>query len=579
MYRYVALIWDERDPDRTAAARRMVLALRGMASIEGAGGGSVRDGEPPAAAPPAVDRTGAGSGLALFHAGVRAGVNDAERLPGRAGAVFGTLFRSGAAGPRAALRESEHRAVIASGGDSLLESHWGRYVAIVRQAPGRTLILRDPTGGLPCLLAAHEGVWMAFSDVEDALAMGLRPSIDWPHIAALVRDFGLQTRETGLAQVTEVQPGESVELRGDTLIRRQRWEPLRIAARDPIEAPAAAAEALRRAVRQCVHAWASCHPRILHRLSGGLDSSIVLAALRDAPGPADVTCLNYFGEGPQEDERAYARRAAARAGYPLIEQPHEPEGVRLDAVLDVARTPRPYFYLYALEHGRFEARLAARLGATALFSGSGGDGLFYRNRAMLAAADCLRLYGLGRKLFRTALDAAIVERVSVWSVLGTALRRGVGRTLPGKTWQIRSIGPPLPYYDPLGGPDDPEAVQPLLSQPLIEVCLRIPTPMLVSGGWDRAIARRAFRYEIPPEIARRRAKGASTASAQRLFEANLPFLRDLLLDGVLVGKGLLDRAELERTMSPGASLLGTGFVPILLQHLATEAWLRRWMSL
>jgi asparagine synthase (glutamine-hydrolysing) len=160
--------------------------------------------------------------------------------------------------------------------------------------------------------------------------------------------------------------------------------------------------------------------------------------------------------------------------------------------------------------------------------------------------------------------------------LGLALRSRLENALPGKAWQIRSIGPPPPYYDPLGAPGDPEAVHPLLSQPLIEVCLRIPTPTLVSGGWDRAIARRAFMQDIPPEIARRRGKGASTASAQRLFEANLPFLRDLLLDGALVRKGLLDRDELERPMSPGGSLRGTAFVPILLQHMATEAWLRRW---
>ncbi len=153
------------------------------------------------------------------------------------------------------------------------------------------------------------------------------------------------------------------------------------------------------------------------------------------------------------------------------------------------------------------------------------------------------------------------------------------RAPPGKVWHIESLGPPLPYYDPLGRPEDPEAVHPLLSQPLIELCLRIPTYTLVGGGWDRALARRAFARDLPREILRRRAKGASTATAQRVFESNLPFLREMLLDGLLVRERLLDRAELEGALVPCQSSPEGRFVPVLFQQLATEAWLRRWVEL
>lgn len=657
VYRYVALIWESAHTAQAAAAAQLIAALRTRSpewvclsaseGLPGPSGQATPFADPAVRADPAMheaaDARPRPMDLAIFHAGARPGVSDTVLLPEHGGAIFGTLFRSeedeprsgaagagirtvrghaqqpGLSGACGGLAAQEQAAVVRSGGASLLASHWGRYVAVVRQPSGRVFVLRDPTGALPCLLAGHHGVWVLFSDVEDVLALGMRPSVNWPYVAALLADFALQTRETGLEQITEVQPGEVVELCGDTLARRLLWEPLRIARTAPIESPAVAARALREAARQCVHGWASRYPRILHRLSGGLDSTIVLAALRDAPAAPEVTCIHYFGSGPQEDERAFARRAAASAGCRLIEQPHEPEHVRLEAALHVARAARPYFYLYPIEHGRLEAHLAASLGATALFSGAGGDGLFYRNRAELAAADYLRMHGPRPELLRVALDAAIIERASVWSVLGTALRRhpragalsidgrerrmrraaraegrnardgqprrfvhpwleGMRRAPPGKVWQIRSIGSPLPYYDPLGRPEDAEAVQPLLSQPLIELSLRIPTYTLVSGGWDRAIARRAFAREIPHEIVRRRAKGASTAAAQRVFDTNLPFLRELLLDGVLVRERLLDRGELERTLAPRASLRDTGFIPVLLQHLATEAWLRRWLG-
>ncbi|MGH8260446.1 MAG: asparagine synthase-related protein, partial [Steroidobacteraceae bacterium] len=565
MYRYLALVWDACDPGHTVEADRLVGALR-------ARGSEWTSLNPIGAAAPPSSR----GGLALFHTGSRSGVTDTEVLPADGGAVFGTLFRAGSPGPRARLDDGDRRAILASRGSVLLASHWGRYVAIVRTPSHGVSILRDPTGGLPCLLAFHRGVWMLFSDVEDALSLGLQVSVNWRFVRALIADFGLQSSETGLEQITEVQPGESIELHGATLRRTQRWNPLEIARADPIDAPSAAAAALRESVLRAVHAWAGCHPRILHRLSGGLDSAIVLAALCEAPAAAEVTCLNYFGGGPQEDERAFARRAVARSRSPLIEQPLEPDRARLEPVLRATRTARPYFYLYALEHGRFEAALAASLGATALFSGAGGDALFYRNRAALAAADAMHRHGVGRQMFRAALDAATIERTSVWSVLADALHnrlrhdtwsrvagdgapahpwlREARRSPPGKVWQVRSIGAPLPYYDPLGQPDDAESVQPLLQQPVIETCVRIPTPTLVSGGWDRAIARRAFLHDLPPEIVRRRGKGASTATALRLFESNLPFLRDLLLDGWLVREGLLQRRALEAALTTGATL-------------------------
>lgn len=586
MYRYLALIWEARDFGRETAAaglvRRLSTSSRGWTRLGSAGGvaqGGVGQG--------GVGQRGlAQGGLAMFHTGARPGASGAHLLPDDAGALFGTLFAGGA--PHDAGPADRPSAVIESGGESLLRSHWGRYVALVRQPSGRTFVLRDPTGGLPCWLLKHEGVWVLVSDIEDALALGLRLSVNWPYVAALMADFALQARETGIEEVTEVQPGERVELQERSLARVLAWKPLDIARADPLEAPEAAAAALRYTARRCVQAWGACHARILHRLSGGLDSAIVLAALADGPTPPQVTCLNYFGTGPEEDERVFARRAAARTGHPLIEKASEPEGVRLEPVLRVARTPRPYFYLYSIEHGRYEADLAASLGATALFSGAGGDGLFYRDRAGLAAADYWCRHGLGPALLRVALDAAIVERVSLWSVLAAALRhrflstqgRWGARTSapPGKVWHVRSFASPLPYYDPLGRPDDPESVHPLISQPLIEVCVRIPTYTLVSGGWDRAIARRAFAADLPSEIIRRRAKGGSTATVRRIFESNRPFLREVLLDGVLVRERLLDRRGLEQALAPGRSLVDTSFVQIVLQHLAAEAWLRRWLS-
>ena len=72
---------------------------------------------------------------------------------------------------------------------------------------------------------------------------------------------------------------------------------------------------LRETTVGCEHAWASCYDGIVHNLSGGLDSSIVLSCLKSAPSRPRVTCLNYFTTGPNEDERRSPDNVARVVAY------------------------------------------------------------------------------------------------------------------------------------------------------------------------------------------------------------------------------------------------------------------------
>ena len=117
---------------------------------------------------------------------------------------------------------------------------------------------------------------------------------------------------------------------------------------------------------------------------------------------------------------------------------------------------------------------------------------------------------------------------------------------------------------------------PLLSQPLVETCLRIPTYVLIRSGRDRAVARQAFERDLPSEIARRQAKGRADQHVRNILDANLDFVRELLLDGVLVKRGWLNRAALELYLTRERSPADHQYSEILQEHLCTEAWLRRW---
>ncbi|MFZ0549376.1 MAG: asparagine synthase-related protein, partial [Steroidobacteraceae bacterium] len=145
----------------------------------------------------------------------------------------------------------------------------------------------------------------------------------------------------------------------------------------------------------------------------------------------------------------------------------------------------------------------------------------------------------------------------------------------GKLWHAHQISQPFDFYDPLGREGDPERLSPLFSQPVMELCLRIPTYVLTDGGWDRAVARRAFYHDLPPEIRNRRDKGGIEEHLRLTLERNRGLLRELLLDGALVREGVVDRGRLAEVLSGRASRIAAGSGE-LLEYAGIEAWLRRW---
>jgi asparagine synthase (glutamine-hydrolysing) len=607
VYRYFAVVWNPADePSRLAA---QVWTQRFTASSSG------------------WSRVLDCDGVTVWHEERQSGSSRAVPLANSAGVVLGRILSRDIDSPESAARvsfdEAESAQVVASRGRRLLERYWGRYVAIVRDgASGEVSVLRDPMGGFPCWLISHDGVSILCSDIEDCMATGMRPfTVNWNYIAGFVAYAILQIRETALNEVAEVQPGERVSFRAGRMDRALEWSPVEIGRGSPLESAEEAVSSLRAATIGCVHTWAACYSGILHNLSGGLDSSIVLSCLATAPTRPELVCLNYFGTGPNEDERRYARAMAERVGVRLLERQLDSREVRLERLTSLRPAPRPWFYLYELEHGAYEGELACQHGAGGLFSGSGGDGVFFQARAELAVTDYLFAHGLGRGLFGTAVDAARVSRRSIWPLLAQALRarlfgprwdpialaKPLTRTVvnaelvasvrqnrqlvhpwftpeavrgvaPGILWHSMAVSVPPAYYSSFTRDLYPERTMPLLSQPLVEVCLRIPTYVLIESGWDRALARRAFERDLPPEIVRRRAKGRADQHVRNILDQNLSFVREMLLDGLLVQRGFLDRKALETYLTRERSPADFQYGEILQEHLCTEVWLRDWVT-
>lgn len=524
------------------------------------------------------------------------------------GAVAGALFpRHGPAREISTLSASAHGVFAQLGMDHLLGAWWGGYVAVQRRGE-RLEILRDPSGALPCYRGAGQGCVLFASDLDLLLAGGaVVPGIDWNALARILWSSGLPTRATALAGVTALLSGTAVTLTDEGEAVATRWSPWDHARPDGLPEEERAVR-LRRVVQQCVAGWASLWQRPLVSLSGGLDSSIVAACLAEAG--SDVRCATMYTDDPVGDERGYARALCAHLGLPLAECPYDLDAVDIGQAQGL-HLPRPAGRAQNQAYERAHIALAEREGADAFFTGNGGDNVFGYSQSAAALTDRVLHEGLGIGAFRTFRDICAQTGAGPMRVLGAALRiarrpaayrwkpklallhpdvvAAAGqdefshpwldapeRALPGKAAHIAGLVRVQLTIEPDRSLVAP-VVNPLLAQPVMEACLAIPSWEWRGGGRDRAAARTAFAGLLPPAIVERRSKGTPDPFLGAIVRHNRGALRERLLGGELVGRGLLDRAALEQALAPDRQTTGEEHMR-LLELANVEAWVRAWAS-
>jgi asparagine synthase (glutamine-hydrolysing) len=146
--------------------------------------------------------------------------------------------------------------------------------------------------------------------------------------------------------------------------------------------------------------------------------------------------------------------------------------------------------------------------------------------------------------------------------------------MPGKAAHVRAIGTLSNHLEGHGRASFAPVLFPLLSQPIVEFCLAVPSWRWCEGGENRALARRAFADRLPTCVIERRSKGAFDGFCARLFDRNRALVSALLLEGELAGQGILDRTAVEaaiRNPAPSGEL-----VMRLLALVDAEAWLQSW---
>lgn len=483
----------------------------------------------------------------------------------------------------------------------VLRECWGEYVLIQDESEDRLSVMRDPSGGAGCVYSS-EGAFLT-SDISLATQAGLYDKqIDWDFIRDTLVYPHLKTGRTGLSGVSELLPGNKLNISGRRLSTEEVWTPWEFVS--PARRHRAHHDAqteVRSIVASTVKTWAEADGSLLLELSGGLDSSIVAACLLEAN--AEVTCCNLMTPVPGADERHYARLVSELLGKELHVRTLRME----DATFEFqppphAVAPSTWFLQHA--SNALKEAIGRQVGARSYFSGGGGDTVFCYTKTAAPAADAFKERGIVAAC-KAIRNLAELHQCTVWKAGSLTAKKLLGppkpprrpehsfvtgtptldvstlhpwfaaprHTLPGDRERIFDLAGNQVFRDGIARGVQRRLRMPLLSQPIVEACLRVPSWMWISEGRNRAVARNAFADLLPPDVFHRRSKGTFMNYSGAVYRRNRLRLKSYLLDGQLEGQGLLDTGALGRFFEQDLDSRGDSFMRIF-DLCEAENWVR-----
>ena len=297
-------------------------------------------------------------------------------------------------------------------GERMVERLRGIFAfAVYDRTRRRLLLARDRFGVKPLFYAEHGGQWTFASEIKAIAALpGFRPELDRQACYDFLGLGYVPEPATGFANVAALAPAtimvidaggarrssfHTVEARPDT-----RWT------------LNGCADEVSTALLDAVGSQSVADVPVAALLSGGIDSSLVVAARQHATGDGTTTFNVRFPDA-SHDETPRAHAVAARYGTRHVTVDLPEGALRADAILDLLRHFDQPFADTSLIPTYWIARAVREQGIICTLSGDGGDegfggyALFWRANALM------RLTQLPAWTTRAA--AAVGDRFTPWT--------------------------------------------------------------------------------------------------------------------------------------------------------------------
>jgi asparagine synthase (glutamine-hydrolysing) len=483
-------------------------------------------------------------------------------------------------------------ALFAADGVAGLHRLQGQFAfAVQDRFTGTTWLVRDRLGVLPLYYSCVSGRFAFASEVKALLpAMPQRPSVDHASLDSYLAGRAVPAPDTLFEGVHKLPPGCVLRLGPDGVPQIFPYWQIPDAGDRLAVTPAEAVDLVADALDEAVRAAMVADEPVGAYLSGGIDSSLIVAAMRAASDGPISTFSASFGEG-RHDELPYARTVAT-----LLGTDHHEVHVSAQDFSDSWSTLT--WHRDAPVSEPADAAVAglartARQHVKVVLSGEGSDELF----AGYPKHRAVRLEELGAKLLpaaarRRAADFLVprlpgslhkvraplgawgggspAERLQNWFAPFTSAERArllgpdaVLRPGPGTAPQRAGLRSMLEYDLQRWLPDNLlergdrmsmaaslELRPPFLDHRLVELAFRLPEDVKVRDGVGKWVVRQAARRRLPDEIVNR-PKAGFRVPLNSWFRGDLAdFARERLLDPASFAReafapqevaGLLDR--------------------------------------
>jgi len=507
--------------------------------------------------------------------------------------------------------------------------------------PGDLFVARDALGVKPLYHAELPRGFLFGSEIKSLLRCAELPrEVDTAAIHQTLAYLWTPAPRTALRAVKKLPPGCALLVRQGRVLREWRWYELPYG-REPLAGSFdELAERVGAGVREAVERQLVADVEVGAFLSGGLDSSAVVAMMKAArPGDTPTTCYSIgFDDGMDADgspaDLPYARRVARHLGVRLHEIRVRPDTIgELERMLwhldEPQADPAPINALLISEQAR-------RDGIKVLLSGAGGDDIFsgYRRHQALRVDGVLgRLPRAARAaLARPARRAGVaggaasplarrmaklLEHADLdgdrrlishfwWS--GDALRRSlyspalahattgedVAAPLLESLSRIPSAREPLDrmlflegkhfladhnlnYTDKMGMAAGVEVRVPLLDLELVDLATRIPAGYRQRGMEGKAVFKRAMEPFLPHDVIYRPKSGFGAPLRRWLRGELRERVEETLSPASLGARGLFDPAAVRRLVELDRAGRVDGAYTIL-ALMSIELWCRMFVD-
>jgi asparagine synthase (glutamine-hydrolysing) len=470
---------------------------------------------------------------------------------------------------------------------------------------GALFLARDQIGVKPLYFSRTPEGFLFASEIKALLCHpAIARDIDPIALHEMLAYLWTPAPRTMLRAVRKLEPGCAMLVHRSIPVRHWRYYRLPYDGRRDLRPRPAVAEELNARVQQAVQRQLVADVPVGAFLSGGLDSSAVVAMMRRAQPDQRIQCFcigfdDDVGDAGNPADLPYARRVAKHLNVDLEEIRIDATSIdRLDemvALLDEPQAdPAPINALFIAERAR-------ALGIPVLLSGAGGDDIFsgYRRhralaferwwawlphtaRAAIQAAAVAAAAGRGNrqggvlvrrltKMFMHAGEDAERRLIAHFWWSPDRLRRhlysaqfaaqigsaDVAEPLHASLGEIPEEHDPLQrmlfletrhfladhnlnYTDRAGMSAGVEVRVPLLDLDLIEFAAKIPPSMKQSGSEGKSIFKEAMRGTLPYEILNRPKSGFGAPLRHWLRHELRSRVEDTLDPAVLRRRGFFD---------------------------------------